>query len=159
MQEMADYKSQIEKNNVIAFVPGGNSMWPILKNRKQSVIVQKKQEKLKKFDVGFYQRDNGAFVLHRVMQVTDDGYIMCGDSQLVFEKVKEENVFGVLTGFYDGDDYVEVTDEKYIEKVNAFYKHKTLRRIRLKVFHFRQRVKNRLKKIFLKDGKKADKNG
>ena len=159
MQEIADYKSQIEKNNVIAFVPGGNSMWPILKNRKQSVIVQKKQSRLKKFDVGFYQRDNGAFVLHRVMQVTPDGYIMCGDSQLTLERVKEENVFGVLTGFYDGDDYVEVTDEGYINKVNSFYKHKNLRRIRLKIFHLWQGGKNRLKKIFCKRSKKADKNG
>ena len=138
MQEIADYKSQIEKNNVIAFVPGGNSMWPILKNKKQSVIVQKKQSRLKKFDVGFYQRDNGAFVLHRVMQVTPDGYIMCGDSQLVFEKVKEENVFGVMEGFYQGKKYISCDDKKYLRKVDRWFRRKTIRKWRLKLFyHFK----------------------
>ena len=153
MQEIADYKSQIEKNNVIAFVPGGNSMWPILKNKKQSVIVQKKQARLKKFDVGFYQRDNGAFVLHRVMQVIDGGYVMCGDSQFNTEKVKEENVFGVMEGFYQGKKYIEVTNPKYIKRVKSWYLHKFRRKVRLKMFYFSNRVKNKLARIFKRSGK------
>jgi hypothetical protein len=156
MESVTDYKTQIEKNGVIAFVPGGNSMWPMLKHRKQSVIVQKKDGRLKKFDVGFYQRDNGAFVLHRVMQVVDGGYVMCGDSQFTLEKVKEENVFGIMTGFYEGETLVEVTDKKYIKKVQSYYKNKTLRKIRLKCFYFILRVKNKLKRIFC--GKKKGEN-
>ena len=58
MQEVANYKTEIEKNGVIAFVPRGNSMWPILKNRGQSVIIRKKtaEEKLAPFAVAFYER-------------------------------------------------------------------------------------------------------
>ena len=122
MQQKADYKSQIEKNGAIAFVPGGNSMWPMLKNKKQSVIVVAKTQRLKKFDVAFYLRDNGAFVLHRVMQVLDDGYVMCGDSQFTLEKVKEENVFGIMTSFYRGKKCVEVTDENTMSiKLGEFH--------------------------------------
>ena len=46
----ANYRTELEKNNVIAFVPGGNSMWPMLKNRGQSVIVQPKTQKLNKYN-------------------------------------------------------------------------------------------------------------
>ena len=150
-----DYKNEIIKNGVIAFVPGGNSMWPMLKNKGQSVIVQRKEARLKKYDVAFYYRTNGAFVLHRVIEAIDGGYVICGDSQFTLEKVDEERVFGVMTGFYRGEKYIEATDEKYIRKVERWYKHKTWRKFRLKIFFFNQRVKGKLKRIF-KRGKNND---
>ena len=142
----SDYKTEIEKNNVIAFVPSGNSMWPILKNRGQSVVVEKKTGRLKPLDVAFYQRANGAFVLHRVMQVTDYGYVMCGDSQLNYERVEEDMVFGVLTGFYHKDKLVSVDDPKYVKKVKKWYGRKGWRKIRLKFFYLRNKLKNLFKK-------------
>ncbi len=138
-----DYKSELEKNNVIAFVPRGNSMWPTLKNNGQSVIVEKKKERLNPLDVAFYQRADGAFVLHRVMEVKEDGYVICGDSQYTLEKVQEEQVFGKMLGFYRKDNYVEVTDPKYILKVKKWYKRKLLRKIRLKFFYLRLRLKRK----------------
>ena len=50
-QSNCDYEKELVKNGVIAFVPSGNSMWPTLKHRKQSVIVKLKTEKLKKLKV------------------------------------------------------------------------------------------------------------
>ena len=143
-----DYKTEIERNGVIGFVPGGNSMWPTLKNRGQSVVVKKKTEKLKRYDVAFYQRAGGAFVLHRVMMPTEDGYIMCGDSQLVYEVVKEEQVFGVMEGFYSGEKYVECTNPEYMRKVERWFKQRQIRKFVLKMFYLWQRVKNKLKRIF-----------
>ena len=74
-----DAKAKLTDNNVISFVPGGNSMWPTLKNKGQSVVVKAKTERLNKFDVALYVRGQNIFVLHRVMEVLNDGYIMCGD--------------------------------------------------------------------------------
>lgn len=146
----SDYKTELEKNNAIAFVPGGNSMWPILKNRGQSVIVERKTQRLKPLDVAFYTRANGTFVLHRVMEVKENGYVMCGDSQLNLEPVLEENVFGVMSAFYDKDKLVSVTDEKYVKRVKKWYGKKTCRKIRLKLFYLR----NRIKRLFSKKDKK-----
>ena len=113
-------------------------MWPTLKNRKQSVVVKTKTERLKRFDVALYLRPEGTFVLHRVMDKTDNGYIMCGDSQLTKESVKEENVFGVMIGFYRGEKYIEVTDPDYIKEVETWYGNEKRRKRVLKNFHFRQ---------------------
>ena len=107
-----DFKAQLEKNGSLAFVPSGNSMWPIIKNRGQSVIITKKKERLKKYDVAFYIRDNGAYVLHRVIDVTDSGYVTCGDAQFMREQVGEDQVFGVLAGFYVGKEYIDATNQK-----------------------------------------------
>ncbi len=143
----ADYRTELEKNKVIAFVPGGNSMWPMLKNRGQSVIVQLKTEKLKKYDVALYQRDNGAFVLHRVIFPTEDGYVMCGDSQSTLEKVGEDMVFGVMTGFYKGREYIETDNVEYRSRVERWYGNEKRRKRKLKRFYFRQRIKNKIKSV------------
>lgn len=143
-----DYKTELIKNRILAFVPGGNSMWPTLKNRGQSVIVLVKTEKLKRFDVAFYVRSNGAYVLHRVMEATDYGYVMCGDSQTTLEKVLEEQVFGVMTGFYRGEKYIDVKDEAYIAEIESWYGNKKRREAKLKRFYFRQRVNAKIKRIF-----------
>ena len=142
-----DYKTELIKNKILAFVPGGNSMWPTLKNRGQSVIVIVKTEKLKRFDVAFYVRANGAYVLHRVMEATDYGYVMCGDSQLTLEKVLEEQVFGVMTGFYRGEKYIDVKDEEYKAEIENWYGNRKKREAKLKRFYFRQRVKAKIRRI------------
>lgn len=146
-KNFTDYRAEIEKNKVLGFVPGGNSMWPTLKNRGQSVIVLPKTEKLKKYDVALYRRDNGVYVLHRVMEPTSFGYIMCGDSQFTLEKVKEENVFGVMTSFYRGKRCIEVTDPDYIKEIERWYGNPKRRKRKLNCFFFRQKVKGKLKAI------------
>ncbi len=149
-----DYKAKLNENKILAFVPSGNSMWPTLKNKGQSVVVKAKEERLEKFDVALYVRGQNIFVLHRVMEVLDDGYLMCGDSQFSLEKVLEDQIFGVMIGFYRGKKYVESSDEKYKKKVQKWYKKKTYRKIRVKFFFLRKRIVNKLKRIF--GGKKKN---
>ena len=151
-----DYSAELNKTGVIGFVPGGNSMWPILKNRKQSVVVERKTEKLKRFDVALYTRKDGNYVLHRVMEPTETGYIMCGDSQYSLEPVMEESVIGYMTGFYRGKKYIECTNPKYIRQVERWYGKKFCRKIRLKLFYLRVRIKNKLRKIFGRNGEQND---
>lgn len=145
-----NYQSELERNGAIAFVPSGNSMWPTLKNRGQSVIVLKKKERLKRYDVAMYVRADGKFVLHRVMKPIDGGYVMCGDSQFSLERVDEDQVFGIMTGFYRGKKYIDCTDPKYIRSTERWFLHKRIRKLRLKLFYFRVRVKGFLKRRFHK---------
>ena len=90
------YQEQLQTNSQIAIIPKGNSMWPTLKNQGQSVIIGAKTERLNELDVALYVRGKNDFVLHRVIKVLPDGYLMCGDSQFVLEKVSEEQIFGVV---------------------------------------------------------------
>lgn len=143
----ADYKTELQKNGVLAFVPGGNSMWPTLKNRRQSVIVLPKTQKLKRFDVALYQRENGMYVLHRVIEPTEFGYIMCGDSQFILEKVNEDMVFGVMTSFYRGKKSIEVTDDKYIKEVQRLYGNEKRRKRKVKFFFLKQRIRDKIIRI------------
>lgn len=143
-----DYSEELEKNGAIAFVPSGISMWPTLKNRGQSVVVVKKTAKLSRYDVALYIRPGDKYVLHRVMSPTDEGYLMCGDSQSVYERVAEEQVIGVMEGFYRKNKYISVSDEKYKREIEKWYSHKKRRKFKLKIFYFVQRVKGKLSRVF-----------
>lgn len=145
-----DYKQELSKNGILAFVPSGQSMWPTLKNKKQSVVVIPKTIRLNKYDVGLYQKENGNYVLHRVISVTDNGYIMCGDSQFKPEMVNEEQVFAVMQGFYKGKRYIQSSDEKYCKFVKRWYKNLSWRKFRIKTHYFFIRVKNKISRLFSK---------
>ena len=141
-----DFKSELLNNKTIAFVPSGNSMWPTLKNKGQTVIVVPKTDRLKLYDVAFYERVDHSFVLHRVVEVLPKGYRMCGDSQINTEDIEESAVFGVMAGFYVGDKYIEAGDKKYRRRVSKWYSNKLLRKIILKFFRLGLKLKTKSKK-------------
>ncbi len=145
---MNDYSKELSEKGVIAFVAHGNSMWPTIKNAKSSTIIIKKTERLKKYDVGFFIRPTGNYVLHRVIQVLDDGYLFSGDSQYVTEFIKEDNVLGILKGFYRGKKYIDCNSKEYINEVNKYYKNERKRIRKIKRFYFILRVKNKIKRTF-----------
>ncbi len=75
-------------------------MRPLLKQGRDLFTVRKKQEgeRAAKYDVVLYTRGE-QYVLHRVLELKDDGYIIRGDNCLNKEDVKEEQVIGIMTGY------------------------------------------------------------
>ena len=67
--------------------PKGTSMLPLIVQGEDQVVLKKYGEKApQKYDIAFYRRSNGAFVLHRILKIQKDGsYIMCGDNQTILE--------------------------------------------------------------------------
>ena len=57
----------------------GVSMLPMLKNRRDTIVVEAKKERLQRLDVALYRRGD-AYVLHRVLQPIEGGYIIRGDN-------------------------------------------------------------------------------
>ena len=98
----------LEKNGVLSFTPGGISMWPIISNRTDTVIIKAATHTLKKYDVAFYERESGQVVLHRVLKVHETTYDMCGDSQTAVETgIPHSAVFGVMVGYYKQGKYID----------------------------------------------------
>lgn len=144
--EKGDYAQVLLKNGVLSFAPNGNSMWPFIKNRKQTVVIEKPLDTVKKFDVLLYVRPDGSYVLHRVVEILKDGYLMRGDSQNVAEKIDKDCVIGVMTSFFKGKKQILVNDENYVKKVEKWYKDYPLTRLRKKLFSLKNRIKYKLSK-------------
>ena len=105
----------------------GVSMLPMLKNRRDTIVVKAKTERLRPLDVALYKRGD-AYILHRVLSVTDEGYIIRGDNCLYDEIVPEETVIGVLTEFFRKDKHYFCTDEKYLRYAKRRVKNHKFRR-------------------------------
>ena len=86
--------------------PVGVSMWPMLRNRRDAMLVVPAPERLKRHDVALYRRGQ-MMVLHRVLGLYENGYVICGDNCIALERVPFDQVFGVLKGFYRDDRYVD----------------------------------------------------
>ena len=83
--------------------PRGRSMRPcIVEGRDSVVLVKKAPQEIRRYDMLFYRRDNGQFVLHRLMKIEKDGtYTMCGDGQSFLEKgIPPEQIIGCVQRMY-----------------------------------------------------------
>lgn len=105
----------------------GVSMLPMLKNRRDTIVVKPKTERLKRLDVALYKRGD-AYVLHRVIQPIDGGYLIRGDNTYSDEHIPEDAVFGVLTEFFRKDKHVLCTDKKYLRYAERRIKTYKIRR-------------------------------
>ncbi len=107
-------EEQIKKGKKVRFGPKGTSMLPMLRQGIDTVVIVKAPEKLNKYDLPLYRRCNGQFVLHRVVGIRSDGYVMCGDNQCEREYgITDENILAVAEGFYREDEYISCNEEKY----------------------------------------------
>jgi hypothetical protein len=77
--------------------------------------------------VALYRRGD-AYVLHRVLQPIDGGYIIRGDNCYADEKVPEDAVIGVLTEFFRKGKHFYCTDKKYIKYAEKRLKTYKIRR-------------------------------
>ena len=110
----------------------GVSMRPMIKSGRDVIVVEGKTGRLKKYDVALYTRGEN-YVLHRVIEVLPDGYLIRGDNCYSDERIPEENVFGVLTEYFKGEKRIPVTDEKYLGYVKRRIKFYPVRRFFVKI--------------------------
>lgn len=96
--------------------PKGTSMLPLLIQGEDSVVLRQKDVRtVRKWDVIFYKRANGQFVLHRVMKVCKDGtYVLCGDNQTLLEKeVQPHQIIGYVSEIYKNDRLLDPTSLRH----------------------------------------------
>ena len=96
---IAEYDSLIrevlDSDGEFRIYPHGTSMLPLLRQGIDSVALRKLDRAPRKFDILFYQRADGSYILHRVKKVTDEGLIMWGDNHTMLEYgVTEDMIIG-----------------------------------------------------------------
>ena len=121
----------------------GVSMLPMLKNRRDTIVVLAKTERLKRLDVALYRRGED-YVLHRVLQPIEGGYIIRGDNCYSDEKVPENAVIGVLSEFFRKGKHFYCTDKKYLK-----YAEKRLKTYKVRRFFvlLKARCRNGAKRV------------
>ena len=95
-------------------------MYPMLRPHKDIVTVARANGELKKGDVVLYPGNDGKFILHRIMKIKNDVFIIRGDNNYFTEVVKKDKVIGILKEFYRGGKYINCSDNKKY-KLYTFY--------------------------------------
>lgn len=137
MQELLPFiEEALNNGKTFTITITGTSMRPLLIAGRDTVTLKKCDAPLKKGDLPLYKRQDGAFVLHRVVGFTENGdYIMCGDNQFLKEKgIYHSQIIGVVTEITRNGKTFSVDSKKYQDYVkfglsilNIRYPYKRLR--------------------------------
>ena len=113
MKMEQDIEKVLMEQGVFVSTTVGTSMYPMLRDRRDTIVVSPCTGRLKKYDVPLYRRDS-AYVLHRIVKVLPDSYVICGDNCIQKEYgITDHEILGVLTGFYRGEKPVNMKGLPY----------------------------------------------
>lgn len=92
--------SELEKGHGVQLAPRGRSMQPMLYGDRDSVILSPLTDAPSVGDVVFYQRRNGQYILHRIIEQKDGHYVCAGDNDPAPEwPVTRSQIIAVVTAF------------------------------------------------------------
>ena len=118
----------LAQGHSVRFSPKGVSMLPMLRQGLDSVVLSPAPGILRKYDIPLYRRDNGQYVLHRIIAVGDT-YTCMGDNQFRPEPgVRDDQIIGMVTAFYRGDRRIPVTSPGYRIYCRLWHHTRPLRR-------------------------------
>ena len=142
------FREQLAAGKCVKFSPRGVSMLPMLRQGIDSVVISPVPDRLKRYDLPLYQRDNGAYVLHRVVEVAKvpvdstqtPVYTCMGDNQFAPEPgLRHDQMIAVVTAFYRGDKRHEVNELGYRAYCRLWYRTRGARRFARRCVNFARR--------------------
>ena len=127
----------LKNGGTFKFTPSGNSMFPFLKDGENEVEI-KSAENIKIGDVILVKTDDDFFLLHRVDEIRNGGFILRGDNLLKREGVfTEKNIIGKMVGYTKDGKYIDVNSKR----VKRYLKYA------LPIHRFNLRIRRKLKMI------------
>ena len=134
---------ELEKHGYYLSVPKGVSMWPMLRNKQDVVEIHSLRKPAKRYDLVMYIRGAEQGVIHRVLHVRPEEYVIAGDNCWQKEYVPREQVKGIALRFCRKGKWHSVDAAGY-----RFYVHlwTDLFFLRRPVFYLRDRLKRVLRR-------------
>lgn len=101
MSEKKTIEEYINENGSLVYTNVGISMMPLLRQGKDVFTIRKKgPERCKVGDVVLYKRPPSSYVLHRIIEVKDDSYVIMGDNCVSKEYgIKDSDIIGIMTDY------------------------------------------------------------
>ena len=114
MSNSVSYEEYLEQNGSMTYTNVGRSMLPLLRQGKDLFVLEKKGSgRCRVGDVVLYRRGE-KYVLHRVVEVRENDYVILGDNCVRREYgITDDDVIAVMTGFVRSGKEHSVTDFGY----------------------------------------------
>lgn len=98
MGKVEKFEDVIAEQGRLIYTNVGVSMMPLVRQGRDVMIIERVPEELKWLDAVVFKRSENVYVMHRIMTHGKDPYIICGDNSLQLERVRKEQIIGILTG-------------------------------------------------------------
>lgn len=108
------FEELLNTQGYIVYTNVGFSMLPLLRQRRDIIEIRKKLPgRCKKYDVVLYKRGD-RYILHRILKVLPEGYIIAGDHNTFIEKdITDEHILGVMTRVIRDGKEIHMDDPGY----------------------------------------------
>ena len=148
------FEEILEEKGFLIYTNVGFSMMPLLRQRRDVIEIRKKEPgRCKKYDVVLYKKGD-SYILHRILKVLPEGYIIAGDHNTFLEKdVTDDMILGVMTRVVRDGKTISVDDFWYKVYVHLWCDVYPMRMGILKVKSFVYRCLGFLKRRILKINK------
>lgn len=114
MDNKKTFEEEIQESGRLVYTNVGTSMMPLLRQHRDLMIIERADGKRRKYDAILYRRKNGSYILHRILEVRKDGYVVCGDHCWNREYgVTDSQIIGVLSAVVRDGKTISVTDRRY----------------------------------------------
>lgn len=144
---MSDPKHSIqeilERDGVWISTTAGTSMWPMLSDRRDTIVVRPVEGRLRPYDVALYRRDN-AYILHRVIKATASGYRIIGDNCMAYEEVPESDILGRLDEFWRGERRCDPRSKTWLLYAHAWHALLPIRKVLRRILFAAKRVAQKI---------------
>ena len=143
---LSDYEELIREvlatGGEFRLYPHGTSMLPLLRQSIDSVALRSLDRPPQKFDILFYKRQDGSFILHRVKEVTNEGIVLWGDNHTMLEYgITEENIIGYAARIFRGETELDCQGFGY-RMYLWLWQFKAIRRVLLPIAYRLRKEKN-----------------
>lgn len=113
---MTDFETQLKESGFLVFTNKGISMMPLIRQDKDIMVIRRLEKPPQIYDAVLFIRDNGQYILHRVIRKNRDGsYFIRGDNCIAGENIRPEKIIGILCEIKRDGETLKVTDPKYIK--------------------------------------------
>ena len=140
---LSDYEELIREvlasDGEFRLYPHGTSMLPLIRQGIDSVALRQLDSPPRKYDILFYKRADGSYVLHRVKAVTPTGLTIWGDNQYRLEHgVTDDQIIGYAARVFRGEQEINCNGFGY-RMYLRLWQFKAVRRMLLPIiYHFRK---------------------
>lgn len=106
-------EDELSKYGTYAARTYGVSMRPLFRTHRDAVVLKSVDRELKKYDVVLYKDGAERYILHRIIGIRKNDYVIRGDNTFVKEYVEKSRILAYLVSFNRKGKHCTVDDFWY----------------------------------------------
>ena len=88
-------------------------MWPLMIHKTSKVMVVPIEAEPKVYDIPLYKRENGEYVIHRIVRIKNGRIYTRGDNRADVECINTESILGTVKVIRNKNNVITVNDKRY----------------------------------------------